>query len=416
MTSSLFTHQNPEIWQKEPVYQNFLKEAEKAFQEVQSDQHQGKLPVLDIAAQSADLNDLQNKAQKYQQRFKTWIVLGTGGSSLGAQTLCALKQNTTLGFGTSPRVLFLDNIDPFTFKQLLGTLNFDETGFLVVSKSGSTAETLCQLLTISSQYDPSKWAHHIVVLTEPKASPLKDLATYYGLDCLDHHTGVGGRFSVLTNVGLLPAALLGIDIYRVRLGAHSILKNPQSAIEGAALACTALSKGIQQTVLMPYVDRLHYFTFWFRQLWAESLGKEGKGSTPLNALGTVDQHSQLQLYLDGPHDKLFTVLVMEGTSQGSKLNIPSGSDTAFGLDYLSGKTMDDLMVAEQKATLKTLQNKGCPTRLITLVKLEEEELGALFMHYMLETMMTAKLMKINAFDQPAVEESKILTRAFLKEM
>ena len=417
LSSSIFHYQNPKIWQDDPTYKDFLIQTEEAFQEILNEQHQGKLPMLDVVAQEEDLEALLITAQQYRQRFKTWIVLGTGGSSLGAQTLCALKQNSALGsFSSTHRVIFLDNIDPHTFDQLESSIDFNQTGFLVVSKSGTTAETLCQLLTLLPRYQPSTWSHHFVILTEPKPSPLKDFATHYQLDCLDHHQGVGGRFSVFTNVGLLPAALMGIDIRRLRQGAQQIINTPMSAIEGAALTTLGLSKGISQSVLMPYIDRLQYFTFWFRQLWAESLGKEGKGSTPLNALGTVDQHSQMQLYLDGPHDKFFTLITLDVAQQGIKINIPKGSDSDFGLSYLDQKTMGDLMVAEQRATYETLQNRGCPTRLITLKKLEEEELGGLLMHYMLETMLTAKLMHINAFDQPAVEEGKILTRTFLKEM
>ncbi|MGI4851160.1 MAG: hypothetical protein ACRYGR_04400 [Janthinobacterium lividum] len=415
--SSIFQHQNPKSWQDDPAYKNFLTQAEKAFQDIQAEQHQGKLPMLDMAAQEEDLEALLITAQRYRQRFKTWIVLGTGGSSLGAQTLCALKQNAALaGLTSDHRVIFMDNIDPHTFDQLKSCVSFDETGFLVVSKSGTTAETLCQFMTLLSHYETSKWSHHFVVLTEPKSSPLKDFATHYQLDCLDHHQDVGGRFSVLTNAGLLPAALMGIDIRRIRQGAQQIINAPTSAIEGAALTALGLSKGISQSVLMPYIDRLNYFTFWFRQLWAESLGKDGKGSTPLNALGTVDQHSQLQLYLDGPHDKFFTLIVLDVTHQGTKINIPTGSDTDFGLSYLHQKTIGDLMMAEQRASFETLQNRGCPIRLITLSKLEEEELGGLLMHYMLETMLTAKLMQVNAFNQPAVEEGKILTKKFLKDM
>lgn len=397
-------------WMLAPEYPSLLEKAGTGFRQIQDEQRQGQHPVLDIVHKTDDLVFLQEMAQKWHQRFKTLVVLGTGGSSLGAQTLCALKQSPFHQV-SSCRVLFMDNIDPHTFATLFSSLDFQETGFLAISKSGTTAETLCQLLTVLPKYAPLVLKEHIFILTEPKPSPLHQIAELYGLECFDHPMGIGGRFSVFANVGLLPSAVAGIDIKRVRQGACQVLENPRLALEGAVFAVMAAHKGYHQNVLMPYMDRLHYFTFWFRQLWAESLGKEGKGTTPLNALGTVDQHSQLQLYLDGPHDKLFTFICMKAQSQGSRLEIPQG---ILNLDYLSQKTMGDLMVAEQKATAETLMNKQCPTRILSIPTLDEEVMGELLMYYMLETMIAAKLLNINAFNQPAVEEGKILTRTYLK--
>ena len=207
-----------------------------------------------------------------------------------------------------------------------------------------------------------------------------------------------------------PPPLQGSIFKKIRQGAQRVLADPQRALEGATLAAAALEQGYTQTVLMPYCDQLLTFTFWFRQLWAESLGKQGKGSTPLNALGTVDQHSQLQLYLDGPRDKLFTVLVSEDLPASSPLHVPA---SCASIGYLHQKTMADLMIAEQRATIETLRHRGCPVRVIRLPSLQEEDMGALLMHFMLETMITARLLGVDAFDQPAVEEGKRLTRLYL---
>ena len=167
---------------------------------------------------------------------------------------------------------------------------------------------------------------------------------------------------------------------------------------------------------MPYIDRLNTFSLWFRQLWAESLGKKDKsdkpqGITPIQALGTVDQHSQLQLYLDGPRDKLFTIITLDHKDDSFKVQLPPVGHSA--VDLFQGKTMGNLMVAEQKATIDTLRRHNCPTRVIELKTLDAKTLGGLMMHYMLETLAMAHLLNVNPFDQPAVEEGKILTHQYL---
>jgi glucose-6-phosphate isomerase len=169
--------------------------------------------------------------------------------------------------------------------------------------------------------------------------------------------------------------------------------------------------GLSQTVLMPYVDRLAAFGLWFRQLWAESLGKDGSGTTPIRALGTVDQHSQLQLYLGGPRDKLYTLITVSSAGVGRLVERALAEDERLG--YLVGSSLGDLLDAESRATYETLARHGRPTRLIALDRLDEEGLGALFMHFMLETILTARLIGVDPFDQPAVEEGKVLARRYL---
>jgi glucose-6-phosphate isomerase len=165
---------------------------------------------------------------------------------------------------------------------------------------------------------------------------------------------------------------------------------------------------------MPYLDRLERFAMWYRQLWAESLGKEGKGTTPIRALGPVDQHSQLQLYLDGPKDKLFTIVMGPAAGAGPRITARATGDDPE-LSYLKGRTIGDLVEAEQRATAETLIQNGRPTRIIRIGRVDEAVMGGLFMHFMLETMIAAHLMEIDAFDQPAVEQGKVLTRQYLKE-
>ena len=172
-------------------------------------------------------------------------------------------------------------------------------------------------------------------------------------------------------------------------------------------------RGLANTVLMPYCDRLDAFALWYRQLWAESLGKDGAGTTPIRALGPVDQHSQLQLYLDGPRDKMFTLVTLDCAGDGPRIDAALADDPA--LQYLGGRTMGDLLDAEQRATAESLARRGRPARRFHLDRLDETTLGALLMHFMLETIIAADLLGVDAFDQPAVEQGKVLAREYLAQ-
>jgi glucose-6-phosphate isomerase len=263
---------------------------------------------------------------------------------------------------------------------------------------------------------------HFTIITEPKKSPLADFADSIGAAKLDHPEGVGGRYSVLTMVGILPAILMGIDVKKLRGGAQAVLdatfaaKNAgdSDAAMGAALAQALTADGkLATTVLWPYADKLAVFGGWWRQLWAESLGKDGKGATPVSVLGPVDQHSQLQLFRDGPGNALFTILSLDTKGKGAMVSRARAK--ALGQDYLAGKKLGDLVAAEARATAQTLSKNGRPVRQIHVAKLDEFSMGALMMHFMLETILMGKLMGVDPFNQPGVEEGKILARQFLKE-
>ena len=237
---------------------------------------------------------------------------------------------------------------------------------------------------------------------------------------LEHDTGVGGRFSVLTNVGLLAAALVGLDIAAIRAGAANALapildqREPAevpSAVGAALAVALAQTRRKSISALMAYADRLERCTRWYVQLWAESLGKDGKGTTPIAALGPVDQHSQLQLYMAGPRDKLITVVTVASAGQGPRM----AADLAklAGVPDFAGKTIGDLAAAEGRATAETLARNGCPVRTMHLERLDEAVLGELLMHFMLETIIAARLLDVDPFDQPAVEEGKVLAKRYL---
>ena len=382
----------------------------------------GAAPQLAIADATDDFADIEAHARRIEAVADAVVILGTGGSSLGGQTICRLADH---GFGPRkgrPRLIFMDNIDPVTFDAMFERLDPARTHVVAMSKSGGTAETMLQALACLRWMDEAlgadRAAEAFTALTEPKDSPLKRLAEARRMPTLDHHMGVGGRYAALTNVGLLPAALAGLDIRAIRAGAAWALDASLnvSANESPAAMGAALNIGLQRrrgvgiAVVMPYVDALAPLAFWHRQLWAESLGKGGNGTLPANALGTVDQHSQLQLYLDGPADKFFTLILTEQSGRGAP---PADTDDA-ALRYLAGRPLGDLMDAEQRATVDTLVAAGRPTRVFHLEAVDERAIGALMAHFEMETILAAALLNVDPFDQPAVEDGKVRARNYLE--
>jgi glucose-6-phosphate isomerase len=391
----------------------------------------GGLPLLRLPGSHGDLIATREAGRRLALGATDIVFLGTGGSSLGGQTLAQLAGYAVPGVGAlraPPRLHFMDNLDPESYATLLGRLPHTTTRFVAISKSGGTAETLMQTIAALSAVHAEGLATRIpdifLGLTEPaqagRRNGLRDLLARHHVPILDHHPGIGGRFSALSNVGLLPAAALGLDLAAVLEGAGLALApvlakkkaTEVPAALGAALAVAlAESKGKTISVLMAYADRLERFTHWYVQLWAESLGKNGKGTTPLAALGPVDQHSQVQLFIGGPRDKLFTVVTVAGAGLGPRIDgdlAKLAGEPAFG-----GKTIGDLVAAESRATAETLAKNGCPVRTLQLARLDEESLGELLMHFMLETIIAAHLLGVDAFDQPAVEEGKVLAKKYL---
>jgi len=404
-----------------------LARAEGALDRLRQHYAEGTLPLLRLPEKQDDLAGIKEAAARLSKGATDVVVLGTGGSSLGGQTLAQLAFYAVPGVGAlnaAPRLHFIDNLDPVSFDAMLARLPLATARFVAISKSGGTAETLMQTIAVLSAL---KQAGHdpraaMVGVSEPakpgKRNGLRDLLGRHQVPMLDHDPGIGGRFSVLSNVGLLPAAILGLDLAALRRGAAAVLapllakKKPAEvpAALGAALA-VALAPAKPISVLMAYCDRLERFTRWYVQLWAESLGKDGKGTTPLAALGPVDQHSQVQLYIGGPRDKLFTVVTVGAAGLGPRMDgelVRLAGEPGF-----AGKTIGDLAAAEGRATAETLANNGCPVRTIHLAKLDAQSLGELLMHFMLETIIAAHLFGIDAFDQPAVEEGKVLAKKYL---
>src|SRR5262249_41872780 len=316
-----------------------LTRAEGALDWVRARHADGALPLLRLPEARGDLEAIANAARQLADRATDIVILGTGGSSLGGQTLAQLAGFAIPGIGSlrpPPHLHFVDNLDAHTYAELLARLPHVTTRFVAISKSGGTAETLMQTIAALSTLNEAGLQPRIpdlfLGITEPSKSGkngLRDLLGKFRVPMLDHDPGVGGRYSALTNVGLLPAAMLGLDVGAIREGgglalAPVLAKKPAEQVPaalGAALSIAlAESKGKSISVLLAYCDRLQRLTHWYVQLWAESLGKNGKGTTPLAALGPVDQHSQLQLFIAGPRDKLFTVVTVGATGQGPRID------------------------------------------------------------------------------------------------
>ena len=408
-----------------------LARTDDALEWLRAHHADGRLPLLRLPAARDDLAGIAVTARRLADGASDIVILGTGGSSLGGQTLAQLAGYVVPGVGAlrnGPRLHFMDNLDADTFAMLLAKLPLASSRFVAISKSGGTAETLMQTIAALTAVKDAGLAARIpdmfLGLTEParsgKPNGLRTLLAEHGVAMLDHDTGVGGRYSALTNVGLLPAALVGLDLAAIRAGAARPLapileQRPPAEVPAAVGAALAVSlsetRGKRISVLMAYADRLERFTRWYVQLWAESLGKGGKGTTPIAALGPVDQHSQLQLYMAGPRDKLITVLTVASAGRGPRID----ADLAriAGEPDFGGKTIGDLAAAEGRATAETLAKNGCPVRTMHLERLDEAALGELLMHFMLETIIAARLLGVDPFDQPAVEEGKVLAKRYL---
>lgn len=370
---------------------------------------------------------------KDERRVTDVVVLGIGGSALGPialrTALCPSGWNMLddRDRGGRPRLHVLDNIDPVTIVALLERIELTRTLFLVVSKSGGTAETMAQYLIVRERLDLArlKVADHLVLVTDPEKGALRPLAQRDGLRAADIPPNVGGRFSVLSPVGVLPAALIGIDVRQLLAGAGDMAQrcatddpstNPALAYAGLQwIADTHLQKPMH--VFMPYSDPLRDFAAWFVQLWAESLGKivpysqEHVGPTPIAALGATDQHSQVQLFMEGPADKTITFVGVR--QSGADATIPGAEKAGADLAYLGGHTLAELLDVERRATAGALAQRGRPNMTLTLERVDAHHVGALIMLLELATGFAGSLYGIDAFNQPGVELGKQFTYAIL---
>ncbi|MBI4138866.1 glucose-6-phosphate isomerase [Candidatus Uhrbacteria bacterium] len=400
---------------------NRLARAKRAIVERSEAGEQGWLSCLDDAAMVKRIRDLVKKKAAY----RTCLVIGIGGSDLAARALSkALKP------GEKKLVFAGANTDPDELAGILSELDLRKTLINVISKSGDTVEPMATFLIVRDRLErragKRQAANQIIATTDRESGSLRELAEREGYDTLPVPKNIGGRFSALTDVGLFPLAYAGADMRGLLAGGRAQRdaflrgkpeKNPTALY--AALQYLAYLKRRRIHVLMPYAERLREFAFWYRQLWAESLGKKTDrrgnvvhvGPTPVAALGVTDQHSQLQLYVEGPNDKIITCIEV-GTFDDDAALPDSVSDIP-SLAYLKGKTLQDLIHAERKATVTALARNKRPNGTVHLPNITAETMGELIVFFELATAMMGELLNINAYHQPGVEEGKRLTKQYL---
>lgn len=380
------------------------------------------------------VEEILKVAATVRETCEDFVVLGIGGSALGPiavqQALNHLHYNDLPREKRGgPRLFVEDNVDPERMAALLDVINLDKTVFNVITKSGSTSETMAQLLIatdlLKKKFGDS-WTDHVIATTDQEKGNLIKIARQNGLKTFYVPDGVGGRFSELCPVGLIAAAVCGIDIKALLAGAaymdelcsvDDVRKNP--AYMSALLQVIAMEKGKNISVMMPYADSLKYMSDWYAQLWAESLGKKfgldgsvvHTGQTPVKALGVTDQHSQVQLYVEGPDDKIVTFLGVD--NYRTTFGIPDGFQDIPDVSFLCGHTMNELIQAEQSATEYALMRAGKPSFTITLPEVNAFTIGELLYYFEVQTAFAGELLAINAFDQPGVEHGKQATYALL---
>ena len=394
-----------------------------------------KTPCRDLPHNKkiSQCDEVLASARAKKGKFDDLVVLGIGGSALG---LTALKTALCPPYwnhlprekrGGRPRLWVMDNVDPAEFAALLDIVDTERTLFNVISKSGSTAETMSQFLValdLLKDCVGKKWKEHLVVTTDAKTGILRPFVQAEGLESFAVPDSVGGRFSVLSPVGLFGAAMIGIDIEALLAGAAAMDKRASAtafdenpAAQGAAVQIGLYRKGKPMSVLMPYAAALRDVADWYRQLWAESLGKtraDGSqaGPTPIKALGVTDQHSQVQLYREGPNDKVFTILSVEDF--GIELPIPDAPAGVAGIEYLAGRSMAELMHAEERATVWALARLSQrPTVRLVLERITPHAVGQLLYLLQVQTSVAGEMLGVNTYNQPGVEAGKEAARALM---
>jgi glucose-6-phosphate isomerase len=377
-------------------------------------------PTKNELSQAAECQQLADSIRKKRQ-FRDCLFLGIGGSALGPSSLLsALKEKCTSGI----RFHFMENPDPIEWKSTLSQLDPETTLVCAVTKSGTTFETIAQLLLAAEWLGKGRIQTHLIAITDPAKGDLKAFAQQEDIPTLHIAPAIGGRFSVFSPVGLFPAALAGLNVTDFLLGAKQV----RDYMEKAALEKNPIFILAEELirhyptrpihVCMPYSSRLRAIGSWFVQLWGESLGKDGKGFTPLAAVGATDQHSILQLLRDGPDDKITFFISVDRVDDEVKIprTHPTKGQASFAsFKLLEGHTLHQLLMTEYRATSLVLAKRNRPTLSLQLDRLDERALGGLYFAFSCLTAVTGTLWKINPFDQPGVEEGKVYIRQSLTQ-
>ncbi len=379
----------------------FTKKFDKTFQDIIKDINNPK-KTLNILSNNFEFNFKFKDLERFR-KYKEIAIIGMGGSILGAEAI-----DEFLKTKIKKKIYFFDNIDEKLILKIKKN-NIKNILFLVISKSGNTTETLSNLFALKIIKNKSK---NIILISENKNNLLNSLSKKFNLHYINHKPNVGGRYSVLSEVGVVPMYLMGLNPYKLRKNIRSFLSGRKKIFlkeNSIKLACLLKKKKMNNLIFLNYSSNLEKFLFWCQQLIAESLGKKELGFLPMISTGPKDHHSLLQLYLDGPKDKFFYIFSTKEKNR-VKVNSSSISKKKF---YLNNKSLNQIKFFQKEALKKSFNKNKIPFREFQIIDQNEDTLGELFSYFILETILIAKLININPFDQPAVEEVKIFTKKLL---
>ena len=389
---------------KSSKYKKNIKKTKNIFKLFHEDFKNGKIPFL--ASYEKDYKfQFTTKIIKKYSKFNNIIIIGMGGSVLGTQSIYSFLKKKI-----KKNVFFFDNLDLNLNSEYKKINNLKNSCFIVVSKSGNTLETLVNLSIIFSK---PLLKNKLVIITEIKNSYLTNIAHKYNAELIEHKKYIGGRYSVFSESSMFPAAIMGVNIKKIK-NLKMLISNKKfvsTLIQNVACMFTFYEKNMNNSVMMSYDSNLNKIGFWYQQLVAESLGKNKKGFNPILSFGPKDHHSLLQLYLDGPRDKFFTFF--NSKTKVRRYNISKGI-LPSQMKFLKNKNLKSIINAQCDAIKSIFKLKKIPFREITFNKKNEEELGTIFTFFALETILLSKLIGVNPFDQPAVEQVKLATKNFLK--
>ncbi len=383
-------------------FKKLSKKFDKIYLDLKSDIKR-KNKTLNVLDKNFKFSFKTNDLKKYK-KYKSIAIIGMGGSILGAEAIYDFFQNKI-----KKKIYFFNNIDENKITKFKKKENLSKVLYIVISKSGDTTETLSNLFSLNII---KKNAKNIIIITEKRSNTLFSLAKKFKLFFVEHKNYIGGRFSVLSEVGILPAYLMGVNISKLRSKISSCLeKKNKSFLKDSTIKIVNLlkTKNYNNLIFLNYFPEMQKFLFWSQQLIAESLGKKNNGFLPFVSSAPKDHHSLLQLYLDGPKDKLFNICSFEKESK-EKVQIKK----LFGYDgFLKNKKLSKVKKSQKLALIKSFSKKNIPFREFKIKRADEEALGELFSYFIIETIIIGKLLEVNPFDQPAVEQVKVYTKKFL---
>ena len=385
-------------------YNKNLNKTKKIFNSFVVDLKNNQIPLLKSYEKSYKFDFSASTVKKFS-RYTNIIIIGMGGSILGTKSIYSFLKKKI-----KKKVFFFDNLDSNLSLKYKKIKNINNSCFIVVSKSGNTLETITNLGELFSK---NLLKNKLIIITEIADNALVTIANKYNAEIIEHKEFIGGRYSVLSETGMFPAALMDLSLIKFK-NLKRLIKNKNfisSLIQNVASIYTLNSKKINNSVILNYDSSLNDLGYWYQQLVAESLGKKGKGINPILSFGPKYHHSLMQLYLDGPRDKFFTFF--NSSKRENKFKI-SRDAIPNNMKFLKNKNLEFIINAQCNAVKNIFKLKGIPFRQITFKRKNEEELGEIFTFFVLETILLSRLMNVNPFDQPAVEQVKIETRKILR--